>query len=215
MLHLTRRSTGCAPARLRPRVGRRLACCVRFESPVQMTALLVIDIQRAAFDGIRCSPIDSPDRLVRNACALVEAARAGGHPVVFVQHCEEPGQPFEEGTEQWQLHESLPPTLGELTLKKYASSSFEGTDLDAELKAKGVKELVLCGLQSEFCVSNTARSALQLGYIVRVAQDGHGTWPFDGRTAAQIETEVNSQLAGAGALLATTERLSLALRSRA
>ena len=184
------------------------------ENPMPKTALLVIDIQQAAFDGIRCPPIDSPDRLVRNACTLIDAARAGGHPVVFVQHCEEPGQPFEEGSEHWQLHEALAPTPGEQTLKKYASSSFEGTDLDAKLKATGVEELVLCGLQSEFCVSNTARSALQLGYVVRIAQDGHATWPSDGKTAAQIETEVNSQLAGAGARLATTDGLSVALRSK-
>jgi nicotinamidase-related amidase len=144
---------------------------------------------------------------------LVDAARARGHPIVFVQHSEGPGEPFEEGTEHWQLHESLRPRSGELTLKKYASSSFEGTNLDAELKAKGVKELVLCGLQSEFCVSNTARSALQLGYVVRIAQDGHATWPTASRTPAQIETEVNSELAVAGALLATTEGLSLALRN--
>jgi nicotinamidase-related amidase len=186
----------------------------RFANPMQTTALLVIDVQRAAFDGARCPPIDSPDRLVRNACALVEAARAGSHPVVFVQHCEGPDEPFAEGTPHWQLHESLAPAQGELTLKKYASSSFEGTDLDSKLKAKGVKELVLCGLQSEFCVSNTARAALALGYTVRIAQDGHGTWPSDGRTAAEIETEVNSQLAGAGAVLATTEGLSHALRGR-
>ena len=178
-----------------------------------MSALLVIDIQRAAFDGARCPPIDSPDRLVRNACALVEAARAGGHAVVFVQHCEGADQPFEEGSEHWLLHESLMPAPGEVRLKKYESSSFAGTELDAELRSKGVEELVLCGLQSEFCVSNTARSALELGYLVRIAQDGHGTWPSDGKTAAQIETEVNSQLAGAGAVLATTEKLSLALRS--
>ena len=182
---------------------------------MQITALLVIDVQRAAFDGARCPPIDSPDRLVGNTCTLVEAARAGGHPVVFVQHCEEPDQPFGEGSEHWQLHESLAPAPGELTLKKYASSSFEGTALDAELKARGVSELVLCGLQSEFCVSNTARSALGLGYGVNIARDGHATWPSDGRTADQIEAEVNSDLARAGAAVATTEQLSMALRGRA
>lgn len=180
---------------------------------MQTTALLVIDIQRGAFDAERCPPIDSPDRLVRSARTLIEAARAGGHPVVFIQHCDEPGQPFETGTVHGQLHESLVPALGESVLKKYESSSFEGTDLDAQLKARGVKALVLCGLQSEFCVSNTARSALRLGYTVSVARDGHSTWPSDGRTAAEIEGEVNSQLAGAGATLATTEDLSIALRS--
>ena len=177
------------------------------------TALLVIDIQRGAFDDVRCPPIHSPQRLVDNACSLVEAARAGGHPIVFVQHCDEPGQPFEEGTPHWQLHELLVPAPGDAVLKKRASSSFEGTDLDSQLKAKGVKDVVLCGLQSEFCVSNTARSAIGLGYAVKVASDGHCTWPSDGRSAAEIEAEVNSALAASGAWLGTTEGLAAALRN--
>lgn len=179
---------------------------------MQTTALLVIDIQRAAFDGVRCPPIDSPEPLVRGACTLVEAARQGGTPVIFVQHCEAADEPFEEGSLQWQLHESLAPAPGESVLKKYASSSFEATDLDAQLKARSIGELVLCGLQSEFCVSNTARSALQLGYRVRIAEDSHGTWPSDGKTAAAIRAEVNADLARAGAQVIRTEQLAAALR---
>lgn len=176
------------------------------------TALLIIDIQRGAFDGVRCPPVDSPERLVASAGSLLEAARAGGHAVVFVHHCDEAGSPFEEGTAHWQFHDALVPAPGEVVLKKYASSSFEGTDLDDQLKAQGVTELVLCGLQSEFCVSNTTRSALQLGYTVRVAEDGHSTWPSEGRSAAEIEAEVNTRLAGAGARVAATEALGAALR---
>jgi len=172
-------------------------------------ALLVIDIQRGAFDGVRCPPIDSPERLVGNAKRLVEAARAGQQPIVFIQHCENVvGEVFEENSAHWPLHESLVP-IGprETTLKKYASSAFEGTDLDAQLKAQGITELLICGLQSEFCVSNTTRSALQLGYRVTVAQDAHSTWPSQGRSAAEIRAEVDAGLALAGAELATTEAL--------
>ena len=52
------------------------------------TALLVIDIQRAAFDGVRCPPMDSPGQLLRSARTLIDAARAGGHPIIFIQHCD-------------------------------------------------------------------------------------------------------------------------------
>lgn len=179
---------------------------------MQKTALLIIDIQRGAFDGARCPPIDSPERLITNASALLAAARAGGHSIVFVKHCDEPGEPFEEDTDHWRLHEDLVPKPDEVVLKKYASSSFEGTDLDSQLKAKGVNELVVCGLQSEFCVSNTTRSALQLGYAVSVASDGHSTWPREGRSAAEIALEANTKLASAGATLATTDDLKVVLR---
>jgi nicotinamidase-related amidase len=184
----------------------------RFAHTMHSPALLVIDIQRAAFDGVRCPPIDSPDRLVRNACRLVEAARAANRPIVFVQHCDEVGQPFEPGTPHWDLHDSLAPNAGDAVVRKHASSSFEGTELEALLMARSVTELVLCGLQSEFCVSNTARSALALGYTVHVARDGHSTWPSEGRTADEIEAEVNARLGDAGAVVTTTDNLASALR---
>lgn len=178
------------------------------------TALLVIDIQRGAFDGVRCPPIDSPERFVGNTNRLLEAARAGEHPIVFIQHSEsDPDSPFEEGSVHWQLHESLVPSgAREATMKKYASSSFENTALDAQLKADGITELVVCGLQSEFCVSNTTRSALQLGYRVTVAQDAHSTWPSEGRGADEIRHQANADLAQAGAELASTETLVLTLQ---
>lgn len=177
-----------------------------------MQALLVIDVQRAAFDGARCPPIDGAERLVRHAGALVDAARDGGRVVVYVRHAEGAGEPFEDGSVHGELHESLVPAPGELVLKKRQSSSFEATALDEELKSRGVDELVLCGLQSEHCVSNTARSALALGYRVHVAADGHATWPWDGRSAAEIAADANARLAQAGAQLSDTAALAAHLR---
>jgi nicotinamidase-related amidase len=175
------------------------------------TALLVIDIQRGAFDGVRCPPMDSPERLVRHAGRLLQAAREGGHHVVFVRHCDEAGAPFEDGTPHGELHDSLVPAAGDIVLKKQQSSAFDGTDLQKQLEERRITGLVLCGLQSEFCVSNTARSALALGLQVQVASDGHGTWPSEGRSAEEISAQVNQQLAEAGALLASTDELAAQL----
>ena len=181
---------------------------------MQTTALLVIDVQRGAFDGQRVPPIDAPDRLLRNVCQLIDAAREGGRPIVFIQHCDEPGQAFEEGTPHWALHESLVPASGDGLVKKHASSSFEDTPLQSQLAERKVEALVLCGLQSEFCVSNTARASLKLGYADHVAEEGHGTWPSEGRTADDIRREANTQLAQAGAVIASTESLARVLSIR-
>ena len=178
------------------------------------TALLVIDLQRGAFDGVRCTPIDAPDALIDGASALIEAARAGHVPVVFIQHCGvEAGGAFEEGSPHWDLHAALVPAADELVMRKYASSSFEQTDLDRRLRARNVGQLVLCGLQSEFCVSNTAHAALALGYRVQVAGDAHSTWPSDASTAATIRDAANAALARAGATVLPVDRLVGALRS--
>ena len=112
------------------------------------TTLLVIDTQRGAFDGQRCSPIAEPDRLVVDqAVSLVAAARDTGASIVFIQHCDGPDEVFEEGSAQWALHDRLEPQPGDTVLKKYASSAFEGTNLaaasaiseeiNAELEASG------------------------------------------------------------------------------
>lgn len=177
-------------------------------------ALLVIDLQRGAFDGVRCPVIHGHQALIDNAVQLVASARDAGTPIVFVQHCEaEAGSPFEEGTAHWQLHEALQPRPGDTLLKKYASSAFEGTDLATTLQLLGARELLVCGLQSEHCVSNTTKSALDIGLAVVVAQDGHGTWPWDGEEAPVISERANQALAAAGATLRPSADLARSLRA--
>jgi nicotinamidase-related amidase len=177
------------------------------------TALLVIDIQRGAFDGVRCPPIDRSAELVANASSLIAAARGAGLPVVFIQHCDESGAPFEEGTSHWELHEQLAPKAGETVIKKYASSSFENTSLGDTLQWLAIKDLILCGLQSEMCVRNTGNAALDLGYTVRVAEDGHSTWPSDGKSSEVISENVNKELAARGAIVTSTADLAAMLGS--
>jgi nicotinamidase-related amidase len=180
-----------------------------------MMALLVIDLQRGAFDGVRCPPVAEAPALIGHALELLAAARAAAVPVVFVQHCEGAGEPFEEGTVHGELHEALAPLPGEAVVKKRASSAFEGTDLADRLTAQGASQLVLCGLQSEHCVANTARSALGAGYEVLLAADGHGTWPWDGEAAATISARINDTLESAGAKVAPTAALAQRLSAGA
>ena len=180
---------------------------------VSTTALLVIDIQRGAFDGVRCPPIDRAAALVANASSLIAAARDAGSLVIFVQHCAESGAPFEEGTPHWALHEQLVPIAGEPVIKKYASSSFENTNLGETLERLAIKEIILCGLQSEVCVRNTGNAALDLGYTVRVAEDGHSTWPSEGKSSAAISAGVNKELVARGAILDSTANLVAMFRA--
>ncbi len=177
------------------------------------TALLLIDIQRGAFDGVRCPSIERPAELVANASSLIAAARDAGSPIMFVQHCDEPNSPFEEGTPHWELHEQFVPNAGETAIKKYASSAFENTHLDETLQRLNIKNVILCGLQSEFCVRNTGNAALDLGYSVRVAEDGHSTWPSEGKSPEVISDSVNKELAARGAKIDSTANLAAILRA--
>ena len=162
-------------------------------------ALLVIDVQTGAFDGQRCPPIADADRLLSTTQGLIAAARAATLPVIHVQHGDDAGQVFEEGSAQWHIHPKVVPASGELVVRKRESSAFAGTALEAELRQRGITTLAVCGLQSELCVTNTTLAALERGFDVLLAHDGHGTWPGASQTALQIIQQQNELLAARGA----------------
>jgi nicotinamidase-related amidase len=80
-------------------------------------------------------------------------------------------------------------------LDKRATDSFHQTALHALLQDRGVQDLVICGLQSEFCVDTTTRRALALGYPVTLVADGHSTLDNGVLRAAQISAHHNVTLA--------------------
>ncbi len=57
------------------------------------------------------------------------------------------------------------------TPDKDAYSGFEGTDLDARLRAQKIRRLFVGGLATDYCVLNTVRDARRLGYEVRLLAD--------------------------------------------
>lgn len=177
------------------------------------TALLIIDVQRGAFDSVLHMPINQPDALIDSSRRLLNAARSGGASVVFIQHGEGPGELFSDGTTQWALHEALLPRANEVVVYKRASSAFDDTDLARVLADTHATSLVLCGLQRQFCVSNTAKAALTQGFAVTIAQDGHSTWASGGLSADAIKAQVNAALAEAGAELVTVDNLVASLQA--
>jgi nicotinamidase-related amidase len=156
------------------------------------SALLVIDVQMAmcsdeyvAFDI---------DRVVERINSVSHKARLAGAPVVFIQHEESEGL-FAYGSAGWHLHTQLDVQPTDLRVRKTAPDSFHRTDL-AELLAKhGIRRLIICGLQSEFCVDATVRRALALGYPVELLSDAHSTFDNSVLSAQQIIAHHNLTLA--------------------
>jgi len=57
------------------------------------------------------------------------------------------------------------------TADKDAYSGFEGTTLDQQLHAQGIKRLFIGGLATDYCVLNTVKDALNHHYTVFLLQD--------------------------------------------
>lgn len=145
-------------------------------------ALLVIDVQRGLCEG-RWAMHDT-DRVIERINALTRACRAVQVPVIFVQHDEAEG--LVAGSDPWQLAVGLEVEPGDLRLQKQASDAFHRTELHTLLQDRGVTELIVCGMQSDFCVDSTVRRALGLGYAVTLVADAHTTMGDGELSAEQI-----------------------------
>jgi len=61
-------------------------------------------------------------------------------------------------------------------LVKQSMDTFTTTDLAADLKARGVRTVVTCGVYTDACVESTSRTAAELGWPVFVVEDACGAW---------------------------------------
>jgi nicotinamidase-related amidase len=156
------------------------------------TALLIIDVQQALCVG-RYAMFDI-ERVIGTINAVSARARAAGMPVVLVQHEESEG-PMAFGSPGWQLAAALDTRPGDLRVRKQTSDSFHETALHPLLQERGITKLIVCGLQSEFCVDSTVRRAPALGYEVVLVSDAHSTMDNGVLSAAQISAHHNATLA--------------------
>lgn len=155
------------------------------------TALLIIDVQQALCHGEYA--VWGSHRVLANINAVSARARAAGVPVFLIQH-DEPGGPLQADSAGWQLADGLATADSDIRLRKQASDSFHQTDLQAQLSARGITKLVICGLQSDFCVDTTTRRAMAHGYPVQLVADGHSTLDNGVLTAQQIAAHHNVTL---------------------
>lgn len=133
-------------------------------------ALLLIDFQ-AGFSapswGLRNNP-----GAERAAAQLLTAWRGAGASIFHVRHISttpaSPLHPDQGGTD---FIPALAPKAGEPVFEKSVNSAFIGTSLEADLRAAGIADLVICGLTTPHCVSTTSRMAANLGFGVTLAHN--------------------------------------------
>jgi nicotinamidase-related amidase len=131
------------------------------------TALLVVDVQ----NDVVASAHDR-DAVVANIASLVDRARAGNVPVVWVQHSSE-GLP--QGSDGWQYVPELPQQASEPVVHKRYGDSFEDTDLERVLADRKVGHLIVAGAQTDECIRSTLHGAIVRGYDATLVGDAHTT----------------------------------------
>ena len=146
------------------------------------TALLLVDLQ---VDFLSAPGLEPPSGVVvREAAALLEAARRSGVGVVHVHTAVEPGggdrmphwkalgiRRCVRGTPGQAPPPELAPRPGERVVEKTYFSAFTSPDLDSALGGAGADAVVLAGVHLHGCVRATALDAYQRGLEVWIAED--------------------------------------------
>ncbi len=166
------------------------------------TALVVVDIQvdfAAPFGllggfGVDLAPAETAiDRIEE----LIAAARTAGATIAFmrvVTHADsDPGALKRLMTRRGQAggeaicrvagggadYYRVAPQVEDIEIEKLLYDSFHGTDLDAQLRARGIDTLIMTGLSTDCCVDQTARSAFHHDYDVFVVSDACAAYEPD------------------------------------
>jgi nicotinamidase-related amidase len=144
------------------------------------TALVVIDLQNAIV-GMNTVP-HAAAQVVENAKKLADAFRVHGAPVVYVRV---------DLNDFMKLSVDQPPNLGDKPLPAAASEitpsagfqhgdilvtkrhwgAFAGTDLEQQLKSRGIDTVVLTGISTNAGVESTARQGTGLGFAFVLVED--------------------------------------------
>jgi ureidoacrylate peracid hydrolase len=171
-------------------------------------ALLVIDMQRGFLDvGAALEVPDGRTRCLPNIMHLIKRARAIKMQVVFSRYIHRRGSsklssfPFapevfehEPDTRKGPFHPSscclqgdpsseivddLKPQENEIVIDKYGYDTFHDTELDSELRSRGIRYLYICGVMTDICVDSTLRGGFHREYRVTAISDAVGTISAD------------------------------------
>lgn len=139
-------------------------------------ALIVIDVQRG-FDDPSMPPRNNPDSEA-NIRALVTAWQDAGQPIVVVRHDSvHPDSPLRAGTPGNDFKPELDGIKPDLLFAKSVNSAFHGSvDLRKWLIDQDINDIVVIGIQTNWCVETTSRVGGNLGFKVKVAIDATHTY---------------------------------------
>lgn len=159
-------------------------------------SLIVVDVQNDFADPDGALPVRGAERVIEAVNDLIEAADAAGALIVYTQDWHPPRTPHfvTDGgpwpvhcvADSWgaQLHPGLRAEAGPVVRKGAdGSDAYSGfttrsertderrsTALEALLRERGVREAVVAGLATDYCVKATALDAAALGFAAAVVE---------------------------------------------
>ncbi len=161
------------------------------------TALVVIDLQKGiASAGRQLAPY-SADVVVQNAAKLAETFRKNNMPVFLVHVVSSQADRLNVIVDDQGWSSNAPrsadwtdfvpeigPKEGDIIITKRQWGAFYGTELELQLRRRGMKAIVLCGISTNHGVESTARFAYEYGFQQIFAEDAMASMSADMHNAA-------------------------------
>jgi ureidoacrylate peracid hydrolase len=163
------------------------------------TALVVVDMQNHFVAEGFPAEIPFSRQIVPTINRLARAMRPAGGRVVWVQttatgalqhwanhhkymltteRAAKRLASLDEGAEGFELFSGLEPLPDDLRVKKIKYSAFiaGSSDIDAQLKSRGINTVLIAGTATNVCCESSARDAMMLDYRVIMLSDANATW---------------------------------------
>ncbi len=167
--------------------------------------LMVLDVQH---NMLRDPPAGIPAGATvgPNIATILARARAAVPPprIVHVRNAGDAGEPDETGTPGWELVNA--PLPGEFVVDKRKNNAFVGTELGQIIPPTA--EIIMVGMQSDFCIRATCSAALSRGNEVLLVRGAHATYDrveYHNHglitSALEVEKEIEGELEEAGVIM--------------
>jgi len=151
----------------------------------QGDALIIIDVQQGMFSFPGIGPVTKTD-LLKNIDSLIKCARMADCQVIYIQHEGEADHPLSKEKPGHEIPPEIRPEPGDHIVTKKHCGMFTGTELEQILQDLNIERLIICGMQTEFCVDTGIRTGADRGFEIIVAKDAHATFDTSHLSAKQI-----------------------------
>lgn len=133
--------------------------------------LLVVDTQKL----ITNENLYGFNNFVSNVKKIIHEARANDVEVIYVRHDDGIGTELTKGNDGFEIYEEFRPINKEKIFDKDVNSAFKGTGLLEYLIDKGEKDVIIVGLQTDYCIDATVKCGFEHGFNIIIPAHSNTT----------------------------------------
>lgn len=126
------------------------------------------------------------ENVIKNIKHLISCCRNKGIEVIYVRHDDGIGSDLEYNAYGWQIYKEIAPEKEEMIFEKKYNSAFLKTGIKEYLDKKNIENIILTGLQTEYCIDTTCKSAFEFGYKIIIPEETNTTFGNEYLTGKEL-----------------------------